>query len=189
MLLYSNCSEKAVLVRASGLVSPLILTPPDNDAFIKALLKPSPGVYYAPRDSRGMAFAVIWRVILLFILLGALYVTFIVAPKKLRYVLSNGNLIVETLRAKETFSLAGARVFRCFPAFGGRMAGIPLPGYILATYDLDAMASRVFASAKEEGVMVEGVERIFITPKDIDGMLAAMEESGATWYKPELRKR
>ena len=98
----------------------------------------------------------------------------------MRYTVGGGALEVGTLLRRRVVPLAGARARPHRPLGGQRLAGFPLPGYRVGSWMLDNMATSVFASAADEGVLIEGEGRMFVNPQDREGFLAALAAEGAT---------
>jgi hypothetical protein len=185
--LATNCGEKGVLIRGSGQTAPLVVSPADQDRFMFALRNNQPGVFAPP--PRQFASYAGWLVLYLLILLvgtGALLTTFVIGPSRLRY---PGELEITSLGKSFRVPLAGAKVRRHRPLLGGRMSGVVLPGYIIGSFQYDSAPTTVFASAKDEGVLYEGEGRVFLTPADIDGLLAALEAAGATLVVTNMQRR
>lgn len=177
----TDCSERGVVVTSSAETTPVAVTPADPDGFLKALREGRPSVF-APPGRRGAA----WWVNLFVVTgvgvlaLAALAVVLFVAPARLRYTVAGGALEVGTLLRRRVVPLAGARARPHRPLGGHRLAGLPLPGYRVGSWMLDNMATSVFASAADEGVLIEGEGRMFVNPRDREGFLAALAAEGCT---------
>lgn len=188
--LATNCSDRAVVLKASGEVAPIVVTPPDGNAFIKALYAAQPAVFQAPANMRGAGIVV--AVLLALLIVGGLGLAAVLwlAPNRLRYEVSDGQLVVQTLLRREVHTLAGARVKVHRPLMGDRLSGFALPGYWVGSHTLDTMATAVAASVKEEGVMLERDDgRLFLTPGDKQGFVTALEEAGATRVSGATQRR
>jgi len=120
---------------------------------------------------------------------AGLTTVFFVAPSRLRYEFKDGVLEVSTLASRRRFPLAGARVRKHHPLQGARLSGVPLPGYHVGSWLFDSMATTVLASVPEEGVLVEGEGRVFVSPHDADSFIAAAVECGATASDGVLQRR
>jgi membrane protein YdbS with pleckstrin-like domain len=186
----ADCSELAVVISAGGETTPVAVTPADRDAFLAALRSQSPGTF-APAGRRGQSW---WLTLVsvLLVLAGVVLVlvtVFFVAPARLRYAVGEGGLEVRTLASRRRFPLAGARVRKHRPLQGARLSGMPLPGYQVGSWLFDSMATTVLASVREEGVLVEGEGRVFVSPQDADAFIAAAVERGATAAESVLQRR
>jgi hypothetical protein len=115
---------------------------------------------------------------------------FFVAPARLRYTVCDGTLQVGTLFSQRQISLAGVRAYKHRPLLGARLSGLALPGYNVGSWILDTMATTALASARNDGVLLEGDGRLFVNPSDPDGFLAALAAEGATVVADlQLRRR
>ncbi len=187
--LASNCSDRAVVLKASGEVAPIVLTPPDGNAFIKALYAAQPARFEAPSNMRGAGLVLALLLLLLVLVAAALVVWLWLAPRRLRYEVEGGQLVVQTLFRRLSFPIAGTRVKVHRPLMGGHLSGFHLPGYWIGSYTLDTMATSVFASVKDEGVLVESEGRLFLTPQDRTGLVTALEAAGATRANTTMQRR
>jgi hypothetical protein len=177
----TDCSEHGVVLTSSAEATPVAVTPADPDGFLKALREGRRSVF-APPERRAAAW---W--LNLFVVTGvglvaiaALAVTLFLAPARLRYTVSGGALEIATLLRRRVVPLASARARPHRPLAGQRLAGVPLPGYRVGSWMLDTMATSVFASAADEGVLIEGEGRLFVNPQDREGFMAALAAEGAT---------
>lgn len=185
-----NCGEKGVLVRSAGQATPLLVTPADVEKFVFAVRNAQPGVFHPP--ARSFSSFAGWLALDLAVLLvggGALFVLFVFAPARLRYIVRPGELEIRSLGKPVRVPLKGAKVRRHRPLLGGRLSGLVLPGYIVGSFTYDHAATSVYASAHEEGVLLEAEGRVFLTPADIEGMLAALGQGGAEVVVTKLQRR
>lgn len=177
----SDCSEIAVLIVAGGETAPVVVTPSDRDAFLKALGAGTPATFTPPgKRTQSWWFTLIFVLAVLVLLVLALVTAFFAAPARLRYTVGGGTLEVGTLLSRRQIPLAGLRAHKHRPLLGQRLSGLPLPGYNVGSWMLDTMATTVLASARDEGVLMEGEGRFFVNPRDQDGFLAALGEHGVT---------
>lgn len=187
----SDCSDSAVLIIARGETHPVVLTPSDRDAFLKALEKGTPSTFTPPgRRTQSWWLTLISVVGIIVLVALTLVAVFFVAPARLRYEVRDGTLEVSTVFSRRRIPLSGARAHKHRPILGARLSGLPLPGYNVGSWLLDTMATTVLASARNEGVILESEGRIFVNPQDADGFLAALGECGATVIaNPQLQRR
>lgn len=101
-------------------------------------------------------------------------------PESMIYTVNAEGLTVRTLLRQRTLPLLGATVKRTPKGPSLRVAGTALPGYFTGWFLMDGRRVRVWATMRENGVLVEGAERWYVTPKDVEGFLAAAREAGAT---------
>jgi len=187
----TDCSDSAVLIVAGGETSPVVVTPADRDAFLKALGAGTPATFTPPgKRTQSWWFTLIAVLAVLVLVVLALVTAFFVAPARLRYTVGAGTLEVGTLLSRRQIPLAGLRAHKHRPLLGQRLSGLPLPGYNVGSWLLDTMATNVLASARDEGVLLEGEGRFFVNPHDPDGFLAALGDHGATVIAtPQLQRR
>ena len=177
----SDCSENAVLIVARGETHPVVVTPSDRDAFLKAVENGSPSTFAPPgKRTQSWWFTLILVLAVLTLVVLALVTVFFVAPSRLRYKVGDGALEVSTLFSRRRIPLAGVRAFRHRPLLGARLSGLALPGYNVGSWMLDTMATTSLASARNDGVLLEGDGRFFLNPGDPEGFLAALGDHGAT---------
>jgi hypothetical protein len=185
----SHCGESGVLLRSSSMVAPLVLTPVDREGFIAAVRNGRPGVFQVERSTKSPALPVLLRLGTFLLLAGIALAAFVVAPRRLRYRVSSGALEIQTFRSRRSIPVAGCKVRAHKPLTGERLSGITLPGYVVGSFSFDHQPTGVYASHKDDGVLIETDERIFINPADREGMLAALVEAGATQITALAQRR
>jgi hypothetical protein len=175
----TDCSEEGVVIRAGGEVMPIIIAPDNRDAFLAAIrdnlamtfptaVKPS-GLHWPAL----VALAVVaWGAAAVF---GTLL---FLAPGRMRYLVRDGRLEVATLFGTPAFPLAGASVKVHSPLIGERLSGVNLPGYCAGVMVFDRAPTSVYATVRESGVLLEGDERVFVSPADPAGLIAAAIAAG-----------
>jgi hypothetical protein len=177
----SDCSDSAVLIGASGETHPVVVTPSDREGFMKALDAGTPSTFTpAGKRTGSWWFTLISLGVVLALVVLALVTVFFVAPARLRYTVRDRTLEVGTLFSRRQIPLAGARAYKHRPLLGARLSGLALPGYNVGSWILDTMPTTSLASARNDGVLLEGDGRFFVNPSDPDGFLAALAEEGAT---------
>ncbi|MGE5234835.1 MAG: PH domain-containing protein [Acidobacteriota bacterium] len=60
-----------------------------------------------------------------------------------------------------------------------RIVGSAMPGYYAGRFPIDGGVTTVYASTLKDGVLVEGGERVFVSPADGAGFVAALRDAGA----------
>jgi Bacterial PH domain len=177
----TDCSDNAVAIVSTGDTHPVVVTPSDREGFLKALEKGTPSTFTPPgKRTATWWFTLIVLGLVLALVVLALVTVFFVAPARLRYTVGNGMVQVSTLLSRRQIRLAGVRAYKHRPILGARLSGLPLPGYNVGSWILDTMATTALASARNDGVLLEGDGRFFLNPSDPDGFLAALAEEGAT---------
>lgn len=186
----TDCSDEVVLLRASSEVTPVVIAPPDREAFIRALWANSSGVWEVSGHRTASWWLTLVTLLLLLVMVtAALVVVFFVAPARVFYLVRAGVLEVLWFGGSRQVRLTNCRAFKHWPILGQRLAGVRLPGYVVGSWLLDSMATSVAASSLDDGVIVEGDGRVFLTPGDRDGFLAALAEAGVTVATPQLTRR
>jgi hypothetical protein len=176
----SDCSENAVAIVATGEIQPVVVTPSDREGFMTAIEKGTPSTFTPPGRRTGSWWLTLTAVSgALALVVLALVAVFFVAPARLRYTVGGGALEVRTLFSRRQIPLAGVRAYKHRPLLGARLSGLALPGYNVGSWILDTMATTSLASARNDGVLLEGDGRLFVNPRDPDGFLAALGEHGA----------
>jgi hypothetical protein len=176
----TNCScQVLALDLRDG--STIVLTPPDRDAFADALRDGQPLEVVGARVDRTVPrlFAT-W--VLPALTLGVAFVVLLsalVAPGRLRYRVEPGWLVVRTLFRTRRFPTGGMRARRHRPTIGRRIYGTAMPGYRAGWFYVDGERGLVFATAAE-GVLLEGSDRVFLTPASPHAFLEALRQAGAT---------
>jgi Bacterial PH domain len=176
----SDCSRRAVVVVVRGQARPLVLTPQPTGAFLAALEGHRPAVFQPPP----VELASFWVLVKLAMLLPLLLVVIIpvlfhLAPARLRYAVGEGALVVRTLLRRRSFPVVGVLARRHQPRVGVKLVGSSLPGYHAGIFTVDGKRTRVYATRLDDGVVLEGDTRLFVSPQDADGFLALLRHEGA----------
>ncbi len=176
----TNCSPAALVLRGRGLDRPLVVTPADRRAFREAVASGTELTTAPTPVAAGEGMAIIrWALILALAGLPFLPALFFVAPARLRYLVRPGELEVAGLVRRRRWEVAGVTVRRLRPTAAFRLMGTAVPGYYIGLFRMAGATVRVAATQLEEGVLVEARRRVFVTPADVDGFLAALEHAGA----------
>jgi len=174
----TSCVADVVMLRVRGEDRLFLVSPAERFAFMDALRSRTPSTF--PPASAGK-WPLWWR--LLLPLLGLLpipiLVLFLVGPARLGYRVDGGVLEVRTWLRRIRIPLQGARARRHHASRGWRLFGVRLPGYSAGWFRLDGKTTRVYATGRD-GVLIEGRQRLFVTPADSDAFLGALAEAGAT---------
>jgi hypothetical protein len=176
----TNCSPAALVVRARGLEVPVVVTPPNRRAFVEAMSARDPWAVTPAPVKAGEGMAIIrWALALAVAGLPFLPALLFLAPGRLRYTVRPGELEVAGLVRRRRWPLAGVAVRRFRPTAVFRLMGTAVPGYYIGLFRMAGTTVRVAATHLEEGVLVEGRRPLFVTPADVDGFLAALQQAGA----------
>lgn len=176
----TNCSSAALVVRGRGLDRPLVVTPADRRAFHDAVASGAELTAAPTPVAPGEGMTIIrWALALAAAGLPFLPALFFVAPNRLRYIVRPGELEVAGLVRRRRWPLAAVTVRRFHPGSAFRLMGTAVPGYYIGLFRMAGTTVRVAATHLQEGVLVEAQRRVFVSPEDVDGFLAALEQAGA----------
>ncbi len=127
-----------------------------------------------------------WALALIFVLafslipLGLFLAAYLaVAPRRLRYRIEPGALIIRTWLVTRRFEICGAAARRWSPGRAVRIAGTAIPGYFAGLFRADGANVRMYATAESDGIAVAADRTVFVTPPDNDAFLAALRAAGA----------
>jgi hypothetical protein len=175
----TDCSRDVIVLRLSD-DKPVLLTPPDRQAFLDAL-ESRRDHYQAqspPKASAGWFFVKLLVILVPFAAL-LIPVVFLVAPGRLRYRLEPGTLAVVTMLGTRRFDIGGATARPHRPSVGIRLWGTGAPGYYTGLFRADGVNTKLYTTSVEEGVLIEGTDfRVFINPARQTEFLAAFTSMG-----------
>ncbi len=100
------------------------------------------------------------------------------ARRPLRYRVEGDVLVVPAHFAAVRVPLRGARV-STGPLSGWKLSGTAVPPFCLGLF-VDAEGRYHAAATAYEGVWVRGERRVYVTPADVPGFLAAVAAAGAS---------
>ena len=178
--LASTCSPNAVVLSTAGGDRPLIVTPGQRDTFLAALagdgryhetvaFDNATGVWLALKAMTALGLAVTLLVPFVFF----------VAPSRLRYRVTSGNVEVDLTFSTKRFSVSRCIARLYDPETSSKVIGSSLPGYHSGRFSLDGMATRVYATRLSDGVLVESPDlRLFLNPEDPHAFLEALRVLG-----------
>lgn len=172
----TNCSARAVVVRAKGQSEPLVVTPPEPEAFVTAITARTPTKITLPRPSSNPLVVAAAIALPLSLVVSTMVVALLIfGPKRLRYSLEDGELHVRSLFGHKRWPVRGMRARRYTPGRVWRVAGSAMPGYFTGLYRENGASLRVYATDIKRGILVEASDRVFINPEDEDAFLSAVE--------------
>ena len=178
----TDCSPEVLLLEVAGEDRPVLVAPPDRAAFLAALQSQHDGDFSPPAHRQPTWWLVLKGVLLIVTLPVVIYVgmAFFLAPRRLRYRLGGGELEIQLLLLRKRFPITALHVRRHTPTRALRWGGTAMPLYYAGSFSVDGIATRVYATTIErEGILLDGTPRLFVTPADIDGFLAAARANGA----------
>jgi Bacterial PH domain len=175
----TDCTAGGVLVRASGADRPIVVTPPDPEAFLAALRAGTEtAITLPPPDPSmriGIAAIMIPTFLVLAVMLGALILR---GPSRMRYLVGDGALEVHTIFGKKRWATAGARAKEYRPRGFLRVAGAALPGYHTGIFRESGQSTRLYATDPTRVILFEGPARVMLSPEDRGGFLEALRAEG-----------
>jgi hypothetical protein len=176
----TGCTPQGVVLRVSGEERPIVVSPPDADAFIAAVKAGTEFGIELPAGDALLLKALPGAAAVLLLFSSAMIVAvFVAGPKRMRYVVADGRLSVQTLFSKQSWPVAELRARAHVPKVTMRLFGTAFPGYYTGLYRADGANTKVYATDLKSGVLVEGPARVYVSPADPDAFLAALREAGA----------
>jgi hypothetical protein len=177
----TNCGRRGVILRAAGEERPIVLSPPDPEAFLAAVNAGADMVVTLPPPDPGplRVMAMVLPPVLLVIVLMTSAVL-LLGPGRMRYRVGGGTLEVRTLFGRKSWPIAGATAKGYTPARLWRVGGTAAPGYYTGLYREAGQTTRVYATEISRVLLFEGPARVMLSPEDRVAMLRALEEEGAT---------
>ena len=175
----TDCSRDVVVLRLAN-AKPVLLTPPDRQAFLDALKSGREMHQTQSPPQTGVG----WFAVKLLILLAPLTtlllpVIFLVAPGRLRYHLEPGTLAVTTMLRTRRFAIAGATARPHRLKVGIKLWGTAAPGYYTGLFRADGANTKIYATSAKEGVLIKGADfRVFINPEKQVEFLEAYRSLG-----------
>ncbi len=178
----TNCTGRGVLVTASDGDLPVLVTPPDPEAFVQAI---------DAREDLSVALPVgdttllrlLPGVVALFGLVsgGMAIATMLLGPGRMVYRIGEGKLEAATIFGHRSWPVHGLRARPHRAGAPRRIAGTAVGGYYTGLYRIDGKSTRIYATDLTSGVLVEGPDvRVFVSPEDPRGFLDALAAAGAT---------
>jgi hypothetical protein len=159
---------------------PVLLTPPDRQAFLEALATGRDTHQVQSLPDPGVGWLAV-KVLMLLVPLTAVLIpaVFLIAPGRIRYHLEPGTLSVTTMLRTRRLSLIGATARAHEPRVGIKLWGTAAPGYYTGLFRADGANTKIYATSVNEGVLIEGPDlRVFINPERQAEFLEAYRSMG-----------
>lgn len=177
----TTCGPTGVLVEARSEERPIVISPPDPDAFIARIRSGTETTLTLTPPDTGPLRVLLLLVAPLGMLTGiAVGAVLILGPSRMRYRVGDGMLEVRTLFSRKRWPTAGASAKGHTPHKLRRVAGTAAPGYYTGLFRESGQSTRVYATDIERVVLFEGPARVILSPEDRVAMLRALEAEGAT---------
>jgi hypothetical protein len=172
----TDCRPDVVVVETKD--GTVVVSPPDRDAFLAVLADPA-GVGGFPVPARPRDHSLEACAVFLAAGLSSLVGAFGRMYRRLKY-----KVVGDVLRVPRHFGelevpLRGTRVHRGSLTGALRIGGSALPGYYLGAFRMRGQGLHVAATRRTGGFIVEGPRRVYVTPEDSAGFLAAVARAGA----------
>lgn len=175
----TDCRARGVLIRASSEALPIVLSPPDPEAFIGLLRSGAEtAIALPPPDRSVLRILALVTVPLSIVSIVMLSAVLLFGPGRMRYLVGDGALEVHTLFGRHRWPTAGARAKGHTPKRLLRVAGSGAPGYYTGRFRESGEATRVYATDLDRVILFEGAARVIVSPEDRVAMLRALEDEG-----------
>ncbi len=175
----TDCSSGGLLIRSRSDPQPVVITPPDPVVFTDFLRAgTSIRVTLPPPDTGTVKVIALLVIPLAIITLLILPVLLLLGPSRIRYVVKDGGLLVETIFGRQSWPTHGARARPYTPGKMWRVGGTAAPGYYTGRYRESGQATRVYATDIKSMVLFEGEARVLVSPEDRSAFLRALANEG-----------
>lgn len=179
----SDCGHEVVVVTFRSGSEPIVVAPRDPEVFIAALSSRTEAMFESRqnREMSGRAALLLLRALAAGTIPFGLFLAayFVISPRRLRYRIEPGLLIVRTWLVTRTVGLHGAVARPHSPAITLRLAGTALPGYYAGLFRADGQKLRIYATADRDGIAIESDRRVWVTPPDNTAFLEGLRAAGA----------
>jgi hypothetical protein len=156
-----------------------VISPPDVDGFVERLRAGTrTDILLPPADKGPLRILAAVLAPLTLVSVFMVSVLLLIGPARMRYLVGDGRLEVETLFGRKRWQTAGARARAYTPARIWRVAGTAAPGYYTGIYRESGQSTRVYATAIDRVLLFEGEARVILSPEDRVAMLRALEDEG-----------
>ncbi len=176
----TDCGAAGVRLRTDD--GDVYLSPPDPAAFLDALRHGSPRLDLLPTPSPSVGMRVLAVVAALVVAVATVHLGRAV-QRGLVYGVGAATLVVPGHLRPVRISLRGARATR--RRLGAwRMAGTAVPGALYLGAFWDSAPLHAAATRADDGWLIEGDRRAYVTPRDMDAFAAAIVREGAEIVAP-----
>lgn len=176
----SSCTPELVLLTVAGEPRPWAISPVDPEAFLAAL--PDGQGRFEVMPSPPPTPVILVSGLFVVAMLAATVAVLWLSPRRLRYELRDGALLVHTAWGRRRVDLAGARVGAdptAKPTL--RLFGIGLPGHQVGRFRVSGRTAQIYLTNRQQAVWVEPAEGLplLLSPADPAAFVAAAIERGA----------
>lgn len=180
----TNCRQRVLVIHMATGDPPLLITPPDLEAFATAIRSQTAMTVTLPPEPTvplRVLQVVLASTLVAVVAMGA---GLVMGPHRMRYRISGGNLEILTLFGRKRWPVAGATAAEHQPERLRRVLGTAAPGYYTGYFRESGRGTRVYATDIEQMVLFQGASRLLVSPADRRGFLAALAEEGALVQPP-----
>ncbi len=176
----TSCSPRAVLLSTNDGELPVVVTPPDRDAFLHALdVRADFRIELPPPDTTLLTLLAGGAVAVGLLTSVLLVATLVLGPRRMVYRVGDGRLEVRTIFSRRAWQASTLRARAHAPRLQLRLVGTAVRGYYTGFYLADGQRTRVYATDPSAGVLLDGPSRILLSPEDRAGFLDALRAEGA----------
>jgi Bacterial PH domain len=178
----TSCAGRGVLIHASDGDLPLLITPPDPDAFLDAMDRRQDVRITLPAGDTTVLRLIPVGITILGLLVGGMAIaTILLGPRRMVYRVGEGRLEAATIFGHRSWPLLEMNARPHRPRVTLRIAGTAINGYYTGLFTSDGVRTRVYATDLTAGVLVEGPGlRVFLSPERRQDFLDALRAAGAT---------
>ncbi|MEO7330701.1 MAG: PH domain-containing protein [Minicystis sp.] len=178
----TDCGGRGVLLRSPSEPVPIVVSPPDPQAFLALLHNGADARIVFPPPNQGplRLLGLIVAPLAILTIVGV-SVLLLLGPSRMRYRGGEGFFEVHTLFSKTRWPTEGASAKAHTPSGLVRVAGTGAPGYFTGRFREGGKWARVYATELGRVVLFESGEvRVIVSPEDPVELLRALEEEGVS---------
>ena len=178
----TDCGSRGVLLRSPSEPVPIVVSPPDPEAFLALLHSGAEArIVLPPPDKGPLRLLGLIVAPLSIVTVLAVSALLLLGPGRMRYRVGAGFFEVQTLLGKMRWPTAGATAKAHTPSGLLRVAGTGAPGYFTGRFREGGKWARVYATELGRVVLFEsGDARVIVSPEDRVELLRALEEEGVS---------
>lgn len=175
----TDCRRRVLLLRASAGEAPVLISPPDPEAFLASIRAGTPTQVALPPPDKGPVRALLLVLAPVAVIAsGLVSALMLLGPSRMRYLVGDGAFEVRTLFGRKRWPTAGAQAKAHTPSGLRRVAGTGAPGYYTGVFRESGQTTRVYATDVTRVVLFEGQARVIVSPEDPVEFLRALEAEG-----------
>ncbi len=177
----TSCAARGVVLDVAGEERPIVVSPPDPEAFIAAVKATTDfDIVLPPGDALLLKVVPGVAAVFLVITTSMIVAVFLLGPSRMLYTVRDGRLEVRTLFSRRSWPVGTLRARAHTPKVTLRLMGTAFPGYYTGLFRADGANTRMYATDLKRGVLVEGPARVYVSPAEPEAFLAALRAAGGT---------